>query len=975
MAWRLMTWEEFKDSALNTWDTATEVVGDAAYDAFLALGENLTKQKEAYEAYQVAEMALAKCRAANGTDDGVGNDPCAIEAYDESLKFIQMGVLGMTAEGVQSAVSTAGIAIGEATGIDEIAEVSTTLDHGGIGAAFDQAVQLAKEALMASLGPSDENFAEKSRFNSQCWMLANIPRLAYHNAVNVNPYYARNEGQEGLQLQLVTGPPGSIVSKMIYHPSYSTFYNMSPDKLSLLQPSLALYKVLYEDDAGARLDDPAEVMVPFPQHILKQDIAHGGKIESVDMRGGGVGIKDFDWSYKGSNPPASRRDITADLTLHFQSFNELLKQRSLVTNDGESHKFRFIDLATRVGKDNSNPVNENSQYYVLKAVVGWGWDDSGTDNFTASEKMAIKASKMTLLLTIIDHEFVIDQDGTLDFKISYRAYIEGALDSPSANVLISDSALKRKASREGLRKQIQDLEKVIDTQSIDVPVQGAGGAVSVDEDALLALCDQLKARKAEYTEFLERDKQSSHAAILERLIGHEEGGSDNRIFWDVPDASALASFNKSGAAGLSVYDPVATEGETGVLRNPNILAHLNTVAVGFVYLGDLINACISNMTDPATSQYYGDELDKFPLPSPAEQFKNMRVVLGPIEITDHKTGELQRYNLADIPISINYFSEWFLRKVTDKDKMEWELFSFIRSLIKEVILQNLRSTECFGGSYRQKAKFNNLFLTAGDRVSEPIGRKIKEQDLGPNVYRLNLGTISNSEQLFTMDTTDYKPDETYQYLVIYATDPIPRDLHGDLEADSALGIQHFQIGVDRGSVKSINFSKSDAPGLREANFFRGGYDGMKQFKNVYSVALSMFGDSKLFPGQMVYVDPSGLGYELGLPTQKDSLSALLGIGGYYMIIGVDNSISAGDFTSDVEAKWVLSGLGMADTSEKAVEDADGEFACPADSVSDYSLGPAVDFDLTSWIPDSVVNAVDTGLTAIGLPDVIEGDPE
>ena len=932
------------------------------------VGEWLEPERVAYEEYQVVEKAYSECIKINGPPtyyDGDWYGGCPEEKAAMEAAANRMGFLPIIAEGVQSVTSAAIIKVGELSDSDSIIKIGETLDNDGVKAAAEMAYEEVA-GLLTDLGPTDDNFAEKSRFNNQCWMLANIPRLAYHSAVNINQKFDR---AEGLELQLVTGPPGSIVSKMIYHPSYSTFYNMSPDKLSLLQPSLSLYKTLHEDDAGARLETPTEIMIPFPQHMLQQDIAHGGQLESIDMRGGGVGIKDFDWSYQGSNPASSRRDIKADLTLHFQSFNELLKQRTLTTSEGVSHNFRYIDLATRVGKDNSNPGNENSQYYVLKAVVGWGWDDSGTDNFTASEKMAIKASKMTLLLTIIDHEFAVEQDGTLDFKISYRAYIEGALDSPRANVLISGPALERKAKREGLRKQIQDIEKVIDTQSVDVSVQGAGGTVNVDDDQLLTLCDQLKTRKAEYTEFLERDKQSAHAGILERLIGTAKNGADNKIYWDVPEESALKSFVKSGAAGVEEYDPIEADGKTGVLKNPNAKDHVDTLAIGFVYLGDLIDACISNLTDPATSAFYGDEPDQFPLPSPADQFKNMRIVLGPIEITDHKTGELQRYNLADIPISINYFSEWFIRKVTDKDKMEWELFSFIRSLIKEVILQNLRSTDCFGGSYRQKAKFNNLFLTAGDRTSEPIKRK-----KGLEQTRLNLGTITNKEQLFTMDTTDYAPDETYQYLVIYATDPIPRDLHGDLTEDSLVGIQHFQIGVDRGSVKSINFSKSDAPGLREANFFRGGYDGMKQFKNVYSVSLSMFGDSKLFPGQMVYVDPSGLGYEMGIPTQKDSLSALLGIGGYYMIIGVDNSISAGDFSSDVTAKWVLSGLGTADTSEKVEKDADGEFACPSDAVNDYSMGGAIDFDLTSWIPDSIVDAAADLWDAVTGQDE-DGDPE
>jgi len=844
--------------------------------------------------------------------------------------------------------------------IAALRKFSETVDEKGVFDAgeelFDTVIKLFTFRLPGAI---DKDFAEKSQFNPQCWLLANVPRLAYHSSANLNRNFKRDEG---LQLQLVTGPPGSVVSKMVYHPSYSTFYNMSPDKLSLLQPSLALYKVLHEDDAGKRLETPQEVMIPFPQHILDQDIAHVGLLKSHDMRGGGVGIKDFSWSYQGSNPPASRRDIIANLTLHFQSFNELLKPRVLKrTDEGGvdiSHTFKYIDLATRVGKDNSNPVNENSQYYVLKAVVGWGWGDAGTDNFTEAEKKAIKASKMTLMLTIIDHEFAVEQDGTLDFKISYRAYIEGALDSPNANVLASEDVVKRKAEREGLRAEIQELASWVEAS-------GSSAASNVQKHK----CSALKSAKANYTSFKEKDKMLAHASLIHRLIGIDPKGADNRIYFDTPDSSELKSFIKNGAAAVPEYDPWSDDYQTGVVQGVSIKKNMGTVNVPFVYLGDLIDACISNMTADGIDSHYGDKDNQIPHPSPAEQFKNMRIVLGPIEITDHVTGKLERYNLADIPISINYFSEWFMREMVDKDKVEWQLFPFIRSLIKSVVLQTLRNSNCFGGSHRQKAKFNNLFLTAGAPSGEPIARKIKDQ--GTASTRLNLGTLVQEEQLFTMDTTDVAPEDTYMYLVIYATDPIPRGLEGDLEKDALVGIQHFQIGVDRGSVKNISFSKTDAPGLREANFFRGGYDGMKQFKNVYSVSLSMFGDSKLFPGQMVYVNPAGLGYELGSPSDKKSMAALLGIGGYYMIIKVDNSIRQGDFDSTVDAKWVLSGIGTADTSDTVEPDSDGEFSCAPEEIDDWSGGGApIDFSLTSWIPDSVINAVDTALEAVGV-DIID----
>ena len=95
-----------------------------------------------------------------------------------------------------------------------------------------------------------------------------------------------------------------------------------------------------------------------------------------------------------------------------------------------------------------------------------------------------------------------------------------------------------------------------------------------------------------------------------------------------------------------------------------------------------------------------------------------------------------------------------------------------------------------------------------------------------------------------------------------------------------------------------------------------------------------------------------------------------------MIIKVDNSISQGDFDSTVDAKWVLSGIGIADTNEEVEPDADGEFSCPAEETDDWSGGGApIDFSLTSWIPDSVKEAAETAWEAFTVADDEGAPPE
>ena len=61
----------------------------------------------------------------------------------------------------------------------------------------------------------------------------------------------------------------------------------------------------------------------------------------------GLGIKNFQYRYIGSNPATVRNDIEAKLTLYFQNFSELLRVR--YAPDGTT-QYSFLDLFSRANK-------------------------------------------------------------------------------------------------------------------------------------------------------------------------------------------------------------------------------------------------------------------------------------------------------------------------------------------------------------------------------------------------------------------------------------------------------------------------------------------------------------------------------------------------------------------------------------------------------------------------------------------------
>jgi hypothetical protein len=130
---------------------------------------------------------------------------------------------------------------------------------------------------------------------------------------------------------------------------------------------------------------------------------------------------------------------------------------------------------------------------------------------------------------------------------------------------------------------------------------------------------------------------------------------------------------------------------------------------------------------------------------------------------------------------------------------------------------------------------------------------------------------------------------------------------GDINFDTKNGIYHFFIGADRGILKRISFQKTDQKYVKEARWQQGGYDGLTQLREPYEINIELFGNSRLFPGQMIYVNPAGLGSTVGSPADNGSMAWLLGLGGYHMITQVDSYIEDGKFETKIKAKWIMRG--------------------------------------------------------------------
>jgi hypothetical protein len=140
---------------------------------------------------------------------------------------------------------------------------------------------------------------------------------------------------------------------------------------------------------------------------------------------------------------------------------------------------------------------------------------------------------------------------------------------------------------------------------------------------------------------------------------------------------------------------------------------------------------------------------------------------------------------------------------------------------------------------------------------------------------------------------------------------ITNDGTGQYDEDIDKGVYHFEIGVDRGILNDVKFSKIDMEYMREARYLQtAGVDGLMQLGAVYKATLNLFGNTLFYPGMLIYINPFGLGGNEFIPSNPFSIANKLGLGGYHLITRVNSIISNGAFKTTLEAMFVYPGDGQ-----------------------------------------------------------------
>jgi len=781
-----------------------------------------------------------------------------------------------------------------------------------IEAAFKEQVETFKTGKGEDLPdlPSEEDIENRQKYFKQCALMLNMPSLHTSYQAKINTRYAKKIpfGGRFTTLYSKSKEQETMLSSLVSSAKEQQLFELETHKISKLVPKIRLFKVFHHPTDGEK-----EVEFIFDRSSNIRSTFMG---DGVFDKGTGVGLKNFSFEFNGTSPATARNDITASLTLFFQSFQDFTRER---TGYNKS-KYRYVDLIIQPTPDKKGQVDGldvqsdrqyEPQFYRIRADVGYVLP-TVADGFTTDEITAIQVSNKSFFLNMVDHDISFGKDGTVEIKISYRAYLESLLKHPRLDALASPELIARRIANARELTRQTNLKNCSVEQLKELQVSLAAQETVLIKQSLSSIITRLRSRGVIYNVLVDKgDKQDFLNYGFFKTCSFENGAEDDGsngvdvklvLNSDLPESSDDFDFIDSGDR-----------------------------AIQFFYFGDLLYTVLDCVYD-------GNDTVR-----PGTGFNRNSIVLGSFEFEPFQTSAAggSVYNIADIPISVDFFSRWFVDNVVNQKstRKTFPVMNFIRSLsnylIKPALIEN-----CVNRKMENKLRFQTSQITAFKTGGTNPLKKAYELNEERTPVALDVSNLrAGAKPILPLKggpvndaNSNFKDFHTFVVLSALGSS-LSYTGNGTYKDDIEQGRFHVHVGQNAGIVKTLSLSKSDQQYIREARFFQNGIDGLLQLSAVYVANIEMFGNTLFYPGMEFFFNPYGIGGPGFDPTEGGSDANKLGIGGYHTITSVKSSISPGKFTTSISAQQYYSGDGSGNPNTVKKKNADKE---AAGDIADYA---------------------------------------
>ena len=317
------------------------------------------------------------------------------------------------------------------------------------------------------------------------------------------------------------------------------------------------------------------------------------------------------------------------------------------------------------------------------------------------------------------------------------------------------------------------------------------------------------------------------------------------------------------------------------------------------------------------------------------------IVLGPyLDYRVHPNGTAAKSDvksIGDIPIALEAYIDWYNSKAVSEGRTKWTLKTFIRDVLSDLVIPNL-GIKCNPANSANIYEFEEAILSLTDMKkvtanSKEVVPKIpfksptQSGTRRPSISDLNVGNLNkNSSKTTYTDLVgkDVKGivqvKDMTNYLFLYVSNYGTDKLSGNYKSDQKSGIYHFIMGNDVGLLRGIKFKKAKmkyAAELQTERSMESNARSSMQLWRKFDVDLDLIGNTLLKPGMLIYIQPKMTG--LGDPSNPNSEARLLGLGGYYLITRVDNTIDSSGWKTNVSAQWQGDPVGSSNKESFFVE--------------------------------------------------------
>lgn len=262
-----------------------------------------------------------------------------------------------------------------------------------------------------------------------------------------------------------------------------------------------------------------------------------------------------------------------------------------------------------------------------------------------------------------------------------------------------------------------------------------------------------------------------------------------------------------------------------------------------------------------------------------------------------KGQKISAFNIAKLPIATSAWDDWFQKNVIDKNINIFPLMSFLKNVVQNFVTSILgtRPNDQEGSDYKPNIVRQIASIPDGFQDNNGIYGLTSLKTKPRNYFFSKSARDSYHEYYIIYDEKYYEDKHAIQMELISEEDRYDANLDA--------GIPHFLIGADKGLLKGFSFQKVDfGESLAVVKNFE--YEGnpLRQLWTIFDVSVELVGNNLLSVGNTIYLDPTIGG--LGSPFKQNTVSNLMGLGGYYMVQSINHTYYP-NWTTSVTATGII----------------------------------------------------------------------